>query len=152
MSCQTAIISKMPGPITQIFGGQDKLVETAGLLTWDNKFVGINYIDRIRPEDLGEHQVVVGSDPYNRIFVAFKVTEYLPDKDPQENVICLFQRYGDSPHTWVGGTTALGRLNPQGYFLDGNPSKIIDNCAEKQLNLYQRVVKNNFKCYSGFDT
>ena len=61
MSCQTAIISKMPGPITQIFGGQDKLVETAGLLTWDNKFVGINYIDRIRPEDLGEHQVVVGA-------------------------------------------------------------------------------------------
>lgn len=147
------IISKLPPAITKIFGGNSKLTETAGLLAWDSSFIGIHYIDRIKPEHMPDSNVAVGQDPNGRPFVALKITEHTPESDPVTFVICIFQRYGDNPHCWVCGTTHTGRLIPCNNYLINNTSlEPIGKQERDILALYQRVVKKGYKCYTGFDT
>ncbi len=69
-------------------------------------------------------------------------------------VIVLFQRYGDDVTTWTAGAPASNGLRmttPSTYFTYGDPN-VIDPCVQIKLELYERVIKNYFKCHSGFDT
>ena len=65
MSTVSTIIEKIPPTITNIFGGNDILMQTTGLLAWNPKFSSGNYINLILPEHMPEHNVSVGLIPTN---------------------------------------------------------------------------------------
>ena len=155
MTTQTQqIIQRIPTPIAKVFGGGEHLTSTAKFIEWNRLFCPLNYIDNIRPEDMGERNIVVGMDVHNRAFIAFKTTEYSPQcEEGNTIVIVLFQRYGDDINTWAsgGGYGGIRMVTPSRYITSGDPNKV-DKIAQKSLDLYERVVKRGFKCYTGFDT
>lgn len=146
------IIPLIPELIANVVGGREELEKIAGHLVWKDEFCGLDYIDCIKPKHMPDHNVVVGMSSNNRPFLAIKMTEFMPDQDPRTFVICIFQRYRNSPASWVGGTPYTGRLSPSHYFLDGSVTEWCCELSAKLFTLYKRVIRNGYKCYTGFDT
>ena len=147
------IIERIPSLITDVFGGKEKLEKNAGVLKWQPRFSTGGYIGGITVADMGPNQVMVGEDTHGRCFVAMIITENIPRNKPEAFVICIFQRYGNSPFSWAGATRNTGRLCPGPYYFIDRPTLRPSSArAQDLLDLYQRVVENGFQCYSGFDT
>jgi hypothetical protein len=154
MTTTQEIIQRIPTPIAKVFGGREHLTSTVKFIEWNKMFCPRDYIDSICPEDMGERHIVVGMDDNNRAFIAFKTIEYSPQcEEGNTIVIVLFQRHGDDINTWTcaGGAGGIRMVPPGRYITNGDPNKV-DKIAQKSLDLYERVVKRGFKCYSGFDT
>lgn len=107
-------------------------------ITFKISFIGIDYIDSIKVEDV-QHPISFGIDIYNRAFLAIKYT-----CNGKEIVETLFQRYTRDIGNWTVGTSMeyYGVLQKCGYFLEKNLSRTYSD--EKTLALIKEICDNGF--------
>ena len=87
---------------------------TFPILTWKSRFLGIDYIDGIKPHDL-VYPIMLGTDNYNRSFISVKTFSKNKNK---LGVDTIFRRYSNDMSSWTDG----GDKNIVRY-----PRYIIDN-------------------------
>lgn len=73
-------------------------ISCENFLPWNSKFLGGDYIDRVRPEDL-KQPVMWGIDPSNRPFISLRYV----CNEVQQGAITLFERYDDFSANMVSG-------------------------------------------------
>ena len=97
------IHESFPSAVADLFGGHSAMARLPKI-EWRPDFLGsTDYIDRIRPADMGDNPIMVGEDNYRRPFVTFRLTRKSENEDERQKPMLstLFQRYTDSTHTWA---------------------------------------------------
>ena len=117
--------------IVDLMGGIHNMI-LFPILEWKPTFLGIDYIDNIRPDDVN-YTIMMGIDSFKRPFITIKtITKYNSYVNPI-SVCTIFQRFTNDKSTWTHGTYSHNDLICEtGYFLNRN-------------NLNHKLIKSNIK-------
>ena len=123
-------------------------MEKSKLLDWNNKFIMIDYVDRIFIQDL-EYPLMITVDRYKRPVLSIKYK--YNNSDTYNGVLTLFQRYTNDKICWV-------KANSIGPFLSMSAHHGITE-KDKELVIYNinslldgknKIKVNNFsQSYQG---
>lgn len=130
------------------------ILERAEILDWNNKFIMIDYVDRIFIEDL-KYPLMITVDKWKRPVLSIKYK--YNNSGTYNGIITLFQRYSDNKRCWV-------KANIKGPFLAMSAMNAMSN-KDKEIVIYNinnllsgvnKIRINNFsQSYQGdydFDT
>lgn len=116
-----------PSIILNLVNGISTLV-FAPELKFKKEFIEIDYIDRIKSEDVYE-PIMYGSDIYNRPFFTIRTI----DDFEASCVFTIFQRYTNDRSIWTHGVYGFSYLNIN------EVSRIINNSEIKSETLKQNI-------------
>lgn len=129
-----------PDIICKIMHGISTLI-FAPLLPFKDNFIGIDYIDEIKINDVWS-PIMIGIDKCNRPFITIRII----DKKP--SVTTIFQRYTNDKDTWTFGSHYYSRL------LGDNPSCIstkgVSKCKIFEENIKNLLNENGYIKYSDY--
>lgn len=114
----------------------DKLINYP-ILDWNDKFLGIDYIDRITANDI-EYPIMMGRDRFKRSYITLLFYSVSDEKKKYPIIVTLFQRYTGERFTWTHGSC----------FSFGSIDSLIENPGHFYIRNVMREEKLKFKIES----